>query len=72
LTENEQPERRPSQPAHLEEKGVVVDAIVTVAATGIGSGVGAYIGGKLAQQPPPQDPPPPPPAVELPPGVDRD
>jgi hypothetical protein len=49
-----------------------VDAIVTVTASGVASGIGVYVGTKLGQQPLPSDPPSPAtPTIELPPGVDK-
>jgi hypothetical protein len=69
MSDNKQRETATSQPAHLEEKGVLLDAIVSGATSGVVSTAITMGAAKLQGQPPPSDPPP---AIELPPGVDPD
>lgn len=71
MTENRGKARPPASAAEpIEERGVLVDAAVTIVASGVGGAVGAAV--TQAMNRPNDPPPPPPPSIELPPGVRRD
>lgn len=64
----------PRREVQIEEHGVTLDTVVGIVGSGVTSGIGAYLGGRLANShghdnAPIQDPPP---QIELPPGVDLD